>query len=243
MGRVKLLSLSPGALPGNPPHLLSLAPRAVAPLTDLTNRSPISAASPQSAVELDWLGLACRLLRPRALWLAAAAASAGRVRRRGGAACARGRAGCRAAGPRPVPLPKPESRQPGARAPAQYNEAASGPGVSSLGARRGRWRERPVEKARAGRGSTPRASEYRPGPAALGVAGLGPPPRCHGPGIDGDAHPRRSWAIPSFGAPLDGSGSTPAGGAAGPVPSACGPRRRAGRHCHAQTRGKRLAIL
>lgn len=46
---------------------------------------------------LDWPGLARGLLRPTGLWLATAAAGAGRVRRRGGAAGARGRAGARTA--------------------------------------------------------------------------------------------------------------------------------------------------
>ncbi|KAL0598003.1 hypothetical protein AAY473_033362 [Plecturocebus cupreus] len=97
----------------------------------------------------------------------------GWVCRRGGAASARGRAGGWAAGARLELQPKLEPLLPGARALAQYDEAASGSGVSSPGARPGRWRERPAEKAWAGCGPTPRASEYRPGLAAVGTAGLG----------------------------------------------------------------------
>lgn len=84
-------------LAGNP-ATASLAPWAAVPLTDLTNRAPISAAAPRRAGR-GWIGRAWRAAcsAPAALWLAAAAAGAGRVRRRGGAAGARGRAGGRTA--------------------------------------------------------------------------------------------------------------------------------------------------
>lgn len=75
-----------------------LALWAVVPLTDLTNRAPISAVAPRRSGR-SWIGHAWRAAcsAPEALWLVAAAAGAGRVRRRGGAAGARGRAGGRTA--------------------------------------------------------------------------------------------------------------------------------------------------
>lgn len=86
---------------------------------------------------------------------------------------------------------------------AQYNEAASGSGVSAPGV--GRAVEKaPVEKAWAGSGWTTQCPGYARGPVAVGAAGrarvglLRAPPCCHGPGVDRDAHPRRPRKSPFF---------------------------------------------
>lgn len=85
------------------------------------------------------------------------------------------------------------------RAPAEYNEAVSGSGVSACGA--GRAVEgAPVEKAGVGSGPSPRGSRVPQGPEAVGAAGrrgrappppTRAPPCCHRPGLDADAHSRR----------------------------------------------------
>lgn len=118
-----------------------------------------------------WIGRAWREAgsAPAALWLAAAAAGAGRVRRRGGVAGAPGAGGRQDSGPSPKRSGVCGGRE--ARAPAQYNEAASGSRVSAPGA----GRSGGGSAHREGRGwGRLRLLRVR-GPAAVGAAGRGGP--------------------------------------------------------------------